>query len=205
MGKLMKNKKVVLGITALCVLLLLVWALLTPPKSDDYAYQGYITDMRKAGSDTIITVISGDGVKEFTVKRNTKQTFNGEITTLSVGNFIRLSTTRNSETDIKRFAAHDGYSMNGKLVRIQEHNTTFILTTDKGTGDFRLFTLVFATSDLTDLSNGSAIKIYYQYPIVSGNYRIAADVITQTDNGSAEFTEEEVAYITSWGYTLSKD
>ncbi|MBQ5608045.1 MAG: hypothetical protein IIU86_03365, partial [Oscillospiraceae bacterium] len=37
------------------------------------------------------------------------------------------------------------------------------------------------------------------------SYRIAADVITQTDNGSAEFTEEEVAYITSWGYTLSKD
>ena len=189
----------------MCDPIIISMALHTPSESDDYAYQGYITNMRKAGSDTIITVISDDGAKEFTVKRNTKQTFNGEITKLSVGNFIRLSTTRNSETDIKRFAVHDGYSMNGKLVRIQEDNATFILSTDKGTGDFRLFTLISATSDLTDLSNGSAIKIYYQYPIISGNYRIAADVITQTDNGSAEFTEEEVAYITSWGYTLSKD
>ena len=199
-----KIKKIVIfGVLPLLVVLLAVWAFCETSGSDSYNYQGYIVAMRESDSGKVITTVSGDKKSEFTLKWFTKEKFSGELTELKEGAFIRLSTTRKSDTDIKKFSAFEGFSMEGKIVFMENLDSPFILTIDKKFNYYMLYSLIFAEDINYSLQTGAQVKVYYQYPLNASTKTFVADVIEPTTNVLSELTEEEIAYIGRQGYTVA--
>ena len=199
-----KVKKIVIfGVLPLLVLLLAVWAFCETSGSDSYNYQGYIVAMRDSDNGKVITTVSGDKKAEFTLKWFTKKQFSGELTELKEGAFIRLSTTRNSDTDIKKFSAFEGFSMEGKIVFMEDLDTPFILTIDKSLNYYMLYALISAEDIDYSLQTGTQVKVYYQYPLNASTKTFVADVIEATTDILSELTEAEIAYIGRQGYTVA--
>ena len=199
-----KIKKIVIfGVLPLLVLLLAVWAFCETSGSDSYNYQGYIVAMRDSDNGKVITTVSGDKKAEFTLKWFTKKQFSGELTELKEGAFIRLSTTRNSDTDIKKFSAFEGFSMEGKIVFMENLDTPFILTIDKSLNYYMLYALISAEDIDYSLQTGTQVKVYYQYPLNASTKTFVADVIETTTDILSEMTEAEIAYIGRQGYTVA--
>ena len=199
-----KIKKIVIfGVLPLLVVLLAVWAFCETSGSDSYNYQGYIVAMRESDSGKVITTVSGDKKSEFTLKWFTKEKFSGELTELKEGAFIKLSTTRKSDTDIKKFSAFEGFSMEGKIVFMENLDSPFILTIDKKFNYYMLYSLIFAEDINYSLQTGAQVKVYYQYPLNASTKTFVADVIEPTTNVLSELTEEEIAYIGRQGYTVA--
>ena len=199
-----KVKKIVIfGVLPLLVLLLAVWAFCETSGSDSYNYQGYIVAMRDSDNGKVITTVSGDKKAEFTLKWFTKKQFSGELTELKEGAFIRLSTTRNSDTDIKKFSAFEGFSMEGKIVFMEDLDTPFILTIDKSLNYYMLYALISAEDIDYSLQTGTQVKVYYQYPLNASTKTFVADVIETTTDILSELTEAEIAYIGRQGYTVA--
>ncbi len=199
-----KIKKIVIfGVLPLLVVLLAVWAFCETSGSDSYNYQGYIVAMRESDSGKVITTVSGDKKSEFTLKWFTKEKFSGELTELKEGAFIKLSTTRKSDTDIKKFSAFEGFSMEGKIVFMENLDSPFILTIDKKFNYYMLYSLIFAEDISYPLQTGTQVKVYYQYPLNASTKTFVADVIEPTTDVLSELTEEEIAYIGRQGYTVA--
>jgi hypothetical protein len=199
-----KIKKIVIfGVLPLLVVLLAVWAFCETSGSDSYNYQGYIVAMRESDSGKVITTVSGDKKSEFTLKWFTKEKFSGELTELKEGAFIKLSTTRKSDTDIKKFSAFEGFSMEGKIVFMENLDSPFILTIDKKFNYYMLYSLIFAEDINYSLQTGAQVKVYYQYPLNASTKTFVADVIEPTTDVLSELTEEEIAYIGRQGYTVA--
>ena len=199
-----KIKKIVIfGVLPLLVVLLAVWAFCETSGSDSYNYQGYIVAMRESDSGKVITTVSGDKKSEFTLKWFTKEKFSGELTELKEGAFIKLSTTRKSDTDIKKFSAFEGFSMEGKIVFMENLDSPFILTIDKKFNYYMLYSLIFAEDINYSLQTGTQVKVYYQYPLNASTKTFVADVIEPTTDVLSELTEEEIAYIGRQGYTVA--
>lgn len=199
-----KLKKIItFGVLPLLVVLLAVWAFLGTSGSDSYNYQGYIIAMRDTDDGTVLTTISGDKKSEFTLKWYTKEKFSGELTELKEGAFIKLSTTKNSDTNIKKFSAFEGFSMEGKIVFMENLSSPFILTIDKKLNYYMLYSLIFAEDMTYPLQTGTQVKIYYQYPLNASTKTFVADVIEPTTDVLSELTEEEIAYIGRMGYTVA--
>ena len=199
-----KIKKIVIfGVLPLLVVLLAVWAFCETSGSDSYNYQGYIVAMRESDSGKVITTVSGDKKSEFTLKWFTKEKFSGELTELKEGAFIRLSTTRKSDTDIKKFSAFEGFSMEGKIVFMENLDSPFILTIDKNLNYYMLYSLIFAEDISYTLETGTQVKVYYQYPLNASTKTFVADVVESTTDVLSELTEAEIAYIGRQGYTVA--
>ena len=199
-----KIKKIVIfGVLPLLVVLLAVWAFCETSGSDSYNYQGYIVAMRESDSGKVITTVSGDKKSEFTLKWFTKEKFSGELTELKEGAFIKLSTTRKSDTDIKKFSAFEGFSMEGKIVFMENLDSPFILTIDKNLNYYMLYSLIFAEDINYTLETGTQVKVYYQYPLNASTKTFVADVIEPTTDVLSELTEAEIAYIGRQGYTVA--
>ena len=196
-------KKALWGLLLLVPFLLAVWALCETTGSDSYNYQGYITAIRKAEGGTMITTVSGDQTAEFTIKGYTREKFNGDLTQLEEGAFIRLSTTRNSSTNVKKFSAYSGFSMEGKIVFMEELSSPFILTIDKSLNYYMLYSLISSQDIQYPLQTGSQVKVYYQYPLNASTKTIVVDVIEPTSDLLDEITEKEIAYIGRQGYTVA--
>ena len=197
------KKIVTLGILPLLVVLLAVWAFTATAGSGEYSYQGYIVAMRESDKGTVITTLSGDKQSEFIVKRNTKKLFSGELKELKEGAFIRLSTTRNSDTNIKRFSAYEGFSMEGKIVLIEGQDTPFILTVDPNLNYQMLYSLISSQDIQYPLQTGTQVKAYYQYPLNASTKTVVVDVIQTTTDVLSPLTEEEIAYIDRMGYKVA--
>ena len=199
-----KIKKIVIfGVLPLLVVLLAVWAFCETSGSDSYNYQGYIVAMRESDSGKVITTVSGDKKSEFTLKWFTKEKFSGELTELKEGAFIKLSTTRKSDTDIKKFSAFEGFSMEGKIVFMENLDSPFILTIDKKFNYYMLYSLIFAEDINYSLQTGTQVKVYYQYPLNASTKTFVADVVESTTDVLSELTEAEIAYIGRQGYTVA--
>ena len=199
-----KIKKIVIfGVLPLLVVLLAVWAFCETSGSDSYNYQGYIVAMRESDSGKVITTVSGDKKSEFTLKWFTKEKFSGELTELKEGAFIKLSTTRKSDTDIKKFSAFEGFSMEGKIVFMENLDSPFILTIDKKFNYYMLYSLIFAEDINYFLQTGTQVKVYYQYPLNASTKTFVADVVESTTDVLSELTEAEIAYIGRQGYTVA--
>ncbi len=196
-------KKIVLfGILPLLIILLAVWGYCETAHSDSYDYQGYITAIRNTSDGTVITTISGETTSEFTLQRYTREKFNGELTSLQEGAHIKLSTTRHS-TNIKKFSAYTGFSLEGKIVFMDNLESPFLLTRDEVTQVYRLHCLITHYDVTLPLTSGSQVRIYYQYPIGINSPSVVVDVIEQTSDLLDLPTDEEIAYITERGYTLA--
>lgn len=199
-----KIKKIVtFGVLPLLVVLLAVWAFCETSGSDSYSYQGYIVAMRESESGTILTTVNGDKMSEFTLKWYTRKHFNGELKELKEGACIKLSTTRNSETNIKQFSAYEGFSMEGKLVFMENLDSPFILSVDNAYNYYMLYSLIPAEDIAYPLQTGTQVKIYYQYPLNASTKTIVVDVIEPMSDISNPLTEKEIAYIGRQGYTVA--
>lgn len=200
----MNLKKILwFAILPLMLILVLVWSYCETAGSDSYDYQGYITAIRKTDKGTIITTISGDHQAEFTLKGYTREHFNGDLTELEEGAFIRLSTTRGSNTNVKKFSAYSGFSMEGKIIFMEGLSSPFILTFDKSINYNMLYALISSQDIEYPLQTGSQVKVYYQYPLNASTKTIVVDVISPTSDILSEVTEAEIAYIGRQGYTVA--
>lgn len=197
MKKLSKN----LGWIAAVLLLvtLAVWAFSETTGSESYNYQGYVIDIQG----NTITTLSGDMESKFTVKWYTKKKFNGDLTEISVGDCIKLSTTRSGSGNIQKFSVYEGFSMEGKIVFMENLDGPFILTVDKSFNYYMLYSLISAQDITYPLQTGTQVKIYYQYPLNASTKAIVVDVIEPTTDILWELTEDEIAYIGRQGYTIA--
>ena len=199
-----KIKKIVIfGVLPLLLILLAVWAFCETAGSDSYNYQGYIIAMRESEKGTVITTLSGDVESEFTVKRTTKKRFSGELQELKEGAFIKLSTTAHSNTNIKRFSAYEGFSMEGKIVYMENLASPFILTIGDTVKYYMLYSLIPSQDITYPLETGTQVKVYYQYPLNASTKTVVVDAIKPTTDVLSELTEEEIAYIGRQGYTVA--
>ncbi len=198
-------KKASYWAAVVCLILIIIWAASRDTEGAQYDVQGYITKIQQEDGATQITVLSGSDTASFCVKWYTKKDFKGEVADFQEGAYIRLNTTRRSDTVVKKCTVYSGYTLDGKLVRVKESPYPFILSTSNPLNDFRLYGLMYSGQDMPRIENGSDIMIYFQYPLISGNYNIVADSILPAGNAPGSFTDEEIAFIRSWGYTLSED
>ncbi len=198
-------KKTLLYIFIPLILVLLgIWGYCETAGSDVYNYQGYVTALRETENGTVVTTISGDKLSEFTLKWYTREKFNGEKDTVEVGDFLKLSTVRGSDTAVKKFSAYDGYSMEGIIVHMDGLNSPFLLVSHPITKAYGLYSLIAAYDVSYPLTTGIQVKVYYQYPLNAGNVSLAADVIQPLSDIPEELTEEALSYIAQQGYTLTE-
>ena len=190
-------------ILVVAALAILVWASMQTEGSESYNYEGYILDVRETDEGTVLTTLSGDVQSEFVVKWNTKEKYNGEVKELRVGDCIKLSTTKRSDRDIKRFSVYSGFSMEGKIVNVEGHDTPFLLTTIATTKYYRLYSLITAQNSVATFQTGTQVKVYYQYPLNAATVSVVVDIIQPTSDTVLTLTEDEVAYLTAQGYTVS--
>lgn len=199
------KKIVTFGILPLLVVLLAVWAFLSTSGSDSYNYQGYIIAMRDTDNGTVITTLSEDKQLEFVVKRTTKKIFNGSLTELKEGAFIKLSTTDTDSANIKRFTAYEAYSMEGKIVLIEGQNIPFLLTINPKLNYNQLYGLISSQDIPYAPKTGAQVKVYYQYPLNAGTEKFVVDVIQPTTEILSPLTKEEIEYISRMGYTVASE
>ncbi len=200
----MKIKKILwLSILPLMLVLVAVWGYCETAGSDSYDYQGYIIAMRESNEGTVLTTINGDKKGEFTLKWYTRKHFEGELKELKEGVFIKLSTTHKSDTDIKKFSAYEGFSMEGKIVLIENLASPFILSEDNDYNYYMLYSLISAEDIAYPLQTGTQVKVYYQYPLNASTKTIVVDVIEVTTDVLSELTQKEIAYIGRQGYTVA--
>ena len=196
MQKLLKNWGWIAAVLLLAALA--VWAFSETKGSDSYNYQGYVIDIQG----NIITTLSGDTESQFAVKWYTKKTFNEDKTEISVGDCIKLSTL-GSNGNIQKFSVYEGFSMEGKIVFMENQETPFILTVDKSFNYYMLYSLISAQDITYPLQTGTQVKIYYQYPLNASSKTVVADVVTPTTDLLWDLTEDEIAYIGRQGYTIA--
>lgn len=198
-----KIKKIVIfGILPLLVVLLAVWAFCETAGSDSYNYQGYIVAIRETDDGIVLTTVNGDKKSEFTVKWYTRKQFHGELTELTEGAFIKLSTSNNS-ANIKNFSAYNGFSMAGKIVFMENLSSPFILSVDNAYHYNMLYSLIPAEELSYPLQTGTQVRVYYQYPINASTKTIVVDVIEPTSDVISELTEAEIAFIGRQGYAVA--
>jgi len=200
-----KFKKIItFGLLPLLIVLLAVWAFSQSSDFDSYSYQGYVTAIRETENGTVITTVSGDKTAEFNLKWYTREKFSGELTELKENAFIRLSTTRNSDTIVKRFSAYEGFTMEGKIVFMEGHSEPFILTIDNSYNYYMLYSLISSQDIQYPLQTGTQVKVYYQYPLNASTKTFVVDVIDITSDILSVPTEKEIAYFGRQGYTVAK-
>lgn len=199
-----KLKKIInFGVLPLLLVLLAVWAFTGTAGSKSYDYQGYIIAVRDSEEGQVITTLCGDKEAEFTIKWHTRKKFSGEIDSLEEGAFIRLSTTRKDDTIVKKFSAYDGFYLEGKIVFMKDLSSPFILTQSSASKAYSLYSLISSQDYTYPLETGTQVKVYFQYPLYSGNPTIVIDAIEPVTDVLSELTEKELAFITMLRYEVA--
>ncbi len=200
----MNIKKILLcGVLPLALLCLAIWGYCTWAGADNYNYQGYVTAIRETEEGTVITTLNSDKTAEFTLKWYTRKVFNGDLKELKEGAYIKLITAKNDDTAIRKFSAFEGFSMKGKLVFMEGHNTPFILTLEKTFQYNKLYSLIPAQDIDDPFKTGTQVKVYYQYPLSQNTVTFVADVIQPTTDILSPLTEEELTFIERMKYTVA--
>ena len=197
------KKKIGLIVAVVLLLAFAGWAFFGTAGSDDYNYQGYVLDVREENKDTVITVINGDTQSEFVIKWYTRETYNGDKTAIEAGDHIKLNTTKNGN-NIKKFSVYSGYTMEGKVVYVNEETAPFLLVTKENTNSMYFYKLIFAGDEMKPMETGCEIKVYYQYPLEPGNRTIVVDIVTQITTEPTPLTEQEINFITGYRYTIAE-
>ena len=132
----MKTKDKILWIFgAVFLVCLIAWGIFEAiAGSDYYNYTGYVLEVKENEKNQIvITTVSGDKTSEFVLKWHSRKRFEKEKREIAVGDYVMLSTTRFSDTDVKKMSIDEGRSTEGKLIYVNEADTPFILTVDAST------------------------------------------------------------------------
>ena len=200
----MNIKRILLwGVLPLALLFFITWGYCQWAGADNYNYQGYVTAIRKAEDGTVITILNGEDTAEFTLKWYTRKTFSGELKELKEGAFIKIITTKSSDTTVRKFSAFEAFSTEGKIVFLEGHDTPFILTLEKTFKYYKLYSLISAQDIDYPLETGTQVKIYYQYPLNQSTTTVVVDVIQPTSDILSPLTQEELTFIQRMNYTVA--
>ena len=201
----MSKKRIIwISVSALLLVAIGILIFVLTAKPTTYSYTGHIIAVRDSDDGKVITTLYGNKQSEFTIKWYTKKAFEGGLTELKEGAFIKLNTTKKSETNVKNFLAYEGFSMTGTIVYLEGETKPYILTFGTVVNYYSLYALI--PSDDTDynLETGMQVKIHYQYELNASIEQIVVDAITPTSEDIATFTEEEMNFIQRKGYTIAK-
>ena len=113
-------KKIMIGVGAFLLLLLITWGICETAGSDYYNYSGHVIDIAEENGDTVITTLSGKTESRFTLKWYSREKYKKDTKDIQIGDYIMLSTTQYSDTNIKKMSVDYGYYTDGKLVWINE-------------------------------------------------------------------------------------
>ena len=198
-------KKIMIGVGAFLLLLLITWGICETAGSNYYNYKGYVVDIVEENGETIIVTLSGNAESRFSLKWYSREKYKKDTKDIEIGDLVMLSTTNFSDTNIKKISVDYGYSTEGKLVYINElPDTPFVLATDSTTKMKYLISIVPSDTNLFDgVEIGEAIRIYHTYPITAQTITVLSDAQAFTSNDTSKgLTEEEVKFIEEKGYTV---
>jgi hypothetical protein len=205
----MKTKSKILLVFSIAIMLfLIIWCICDISETNSYNYQGYIVSIDKNDENqTVITTISGDKTSEFVLKWYSRKQFKKDTREITVGDSVMLSTTQYSQTNIKKISVNNGYSTIGKLVYVNElPEVPFILAVHPSLKTNPLIRIVYSKSDFEGRT-GEEICIYHEIPhtsIYDQTIVIMADAYEKTGDVYLKFTEEELSFIKSIGYTIKE-
>ena len=203
------SKKIMIGIGAFLLLLLITWGICETAGSDYYNYSGHVIDIAEENGDIVITTLCGKTESRFTLKWYSREKYKKDTKDIQIGDYIMLSTTQYSDTNIKKMSVDYGYSTDGKLVWINEFtDRAYILATEPTTNllYFFDFSIENDISNFDGLKTGDTVRVYHRYPIQSTTITtIGNGVKLISDNSNGGLTEEEIKFIESKGYTVKTD
>lgn len=194
-------KKILIGIGILIAIFLVTWGVCEVANSNYYNYQGYVTNVfENEKGETVIVALSETSESTFTVKWYTKMTA-PKRQPVDVGDKILLSTTRYSNTNIKKMKVVPGYSTEGKLVYVEGLITPFVLAKENVTQARYLVSAIQYRDNTPDgPKTGDIVKIYHAFP---ATVSVAVDNSVVLAEGSIDvLTTEDIAFIESQGYSL---
>ena len=202
-------KKIMIGVGAFLLLLLITWGICETAGSDYYNYSGHVIDIAEENGDTVITTLCGKTESRFTLKWYSREKYKKDTKDIQIGDYIMLSTTQYSDTNIQKMSVDYGYYTDGKLVWINEFtDRAYILATEPTTNLFYFFDFSIENdiSNFDGLKTGDTVRVYHQYPIQSTTITtIGNGVKLISDNSNGGLTEEEIKFIESKGYTVKTD
>ncbi len=206
----MKTKNKILTVLSAVVLLLLItWGIFEAVgRNHYYNYRGYVVGLEQDDNgNTVVVTLSGNKESRFTLKWYSRETYKKDTKEIAVGDLVLLSTTRYSNTNIKKISVDIGYSTEGKLVYLNElPNRPFILVTEPTTMVKYLISIVPTNTDLfDDIEMSDSVRIYHTYPIHPQTITIQSDAGALISLGPIEeLTEEDISFIEGKGYTVKK-
>ena len=134
------SKKILIGVGVFLLLLLITWGICETAGADYYNYSGHVIDIAEENGDTVITTLCGKTESRFILKWYSREKYKKDTKDVQVGDYIMLSTTQYSNTNIKKMSVDYGYSTDGKLVWINEFtDRPHILATDPTTNLYYFF------------------------------------------------------------------
>ena len=211
----MKTKsKILLVFSIVFMLLSIAWCIYDASEPNFYNYEGYIVSIEQNDKkQTVITTISGDKTSEFVLKWYSRKQYEKDVREIAVGDLIKLSTTQQNPTNIKKISVNAGYSTTGKLIYVNElPDTPFILAVHPSLKTYLLVRILYSNQTVFlgskfDGKTGEEICIYHEIPhtaIYDQITVIATDAYEKTGNVYLKFTEDEISFIESFGYTVKE-
>jgi len=194
---------VIVAIFALCAALIVVAITTRSPKEETYEYEGFIVAMQPSGADLTLTTINAGGQSEFVLRNNASKEIKTKSGNISAGDYIQLTTKKDSETDIKKCLVFNAYSSKGKIVNVEGEDAPFLLATTE-TNTLKMYKLIPATGTIPAMPTGTPVKIYYQYELNNASAQVVADVIYPLSDTTVPLTEGELFHIEDvMDYTLA--
>ncbi|MBQ8848969.1 MAG: hypothetical protein IJ011_01390 [Clostridia bacterium] len=202
-----KSKKILICVGVFLLLLLITWGICETAGSDYYNYQGYVLDMKEDNNgNTVIVTLCGNKESNFTLKWYSRVKLAEDKKNFAVGDLVKLSTTRFSDTNIKKIFVDYGYSTEGKLVYVKEFtDRPYILATDPKTNIMYFFDFNIDNDiqNFEGIKTGDTVRIYHQYPISNNTISALGNAVKLiSDSSTNGLTEEELKFIEEKGYTL---
>ncbi len=201
-------KKILIGVGMILLLLLITWGICETAGSDYYNYRGHVVDIVEEKGDTVLVTILGNKESRFTLKWYSREKYKKDIKDIQIGDYVMLSTTQYSNTNIKKISVDHGCSTEGKLVYVNEFtDSPYILATDPTTKVKFFFDFNIANDirNFEGFETGDMVRIYHQYPIQSNVITAQGSAVKLiSDNANGGLTEEDIAFIESKGYTVKK-
>ena len=199
-------KKIMIGVGAFLLLLLITWGICETAGSDYYNYKGYVVDIVEENGDTVIVTLSGNVESRFTLKWYSREKYKKETKDIEIGDLVRLTTTQYSDTNIKKISVDYGYSVEGKIFYAETLPDRPFLFINEPLYGTHLFDLIPSEENmLSGLKTGDRVRVYYEYPFAAGAVTVQVNGLVYISEGSIEdFSDAEKKFITDSGYKIKE-
>ena len=199
-------KKIMIGVGAFLLLLLITWGICETAGSDYYNYKGYVVDIVEENGDTVIVTLSGNVESRFTLKWYSREKYKKETKDIEIGDLVRLTTTQYSDTNIKKISVDYGYSVEGKIFYAETLPDRPFLFINEPLYGTHLFDLIPSDENmLSGLKTGDRVRVYYEYPFAAGAVTVQVNGLVFISEGSIkDFSDAERNFIADSGYKIKE-